>query len=130
MYVGLKNCYRRRSNCRTSVFSRCKHRQCQRPRILEYPVSALNQFGARVRRKDAVSRMLSSGNPLKSQIHVARPPDHICRSLSRRISSERCTPIYLSNSQANRLPCRHSIIRIKLWIPTRIFLKSSPLREV
>jgi len=27
---------------------RCKHRQCQRPRILEYPVSALNQFGARI----------------------------------------------------------------------------------
>jgi len=25
---------------------RCKHRQSQRPRIPEYPVSALNQFGA------------------------------------------------------------------------------------
>jgi len=27
---------------------RCKHRQCQWPGILEYPVSALNQFGARI----------------------------------------------------------------------------------
>jgi len=27
---------------------RCKHRQFQRPRIPEYPVSALNQFGARI----------------------------------------------------------------------------------
>ena len=26
---------------------RCKHRQSQRPRIVEYPLSALNQFGAR-----------------------------------------------------------------------------------
>jgi len=27
---------------------RCKHHQCQWPRILEYPVSALDQFGARI----------------------------------------------------------------------------------
>jgi len=27
---------------------RCKYHQCQRPCILEYPVSALNQFGARI----------------------------------------------------------------------------------
>jgi len=27
---------------------RCKHRQCQRPSIPEYPVSALDQFVARI----------------------------------------------------------------------------------
>src|SRR5260221_4822821 len=114
---------------------RCKHSQCQRARFIEYPISALNQFGARIvacKEKGCgeLDAMASSGNSLTTQIHVVRSPHHFCSALPRRADSQRCKPISLSNSQPDRLPCRHSIIRIEFRIPTLILLKSSPLREV
>ena len=115
---------------------RCKHHQYQRPSIPEYPVSALDQFGARIvasekgcGESDAISQEIH----LTSHIHIARSLHYLCCSLSRRIDSERCThliPFPLSNSQSDRLPCRHSIIRIEFRIRTPVLPKSFPLREV
>jgi len=114
---------------------RRKRSQCQRARFIEYPVSALNQSGARIvacKKKGCSELDISSGNSLTSQIHVVRSisPNHFRSTLSRRAHSQRCKPVSLSNSQPDGLPYRHSIIRIEFRIPTPISLKSSPLREV
>jgi len=117
---------------------RCRHRQSEWARIIEYPVPALNQPGARIvateekgcGESDVIVRKSNSFTP---QIRVARPPHHFCHTLPRRTDSERCTqlkPLPLSISQPDRLPCRHSTIQIKFRTPTHILLGSSPLREV
>src|SRR5258705_11203191 len=97
--------------------------------LFQHSINLVQEL-SRVRRKDAVSWTLSSGNSLTTQIHVVRSPHHFCSALSRRADSQRCKPISLSNSQPDRLPCRHSIIRIEFRIPFPILLKSYPLREV
>src|SRR5260221_6692486 len=97
--------------------------------LFQHSINLVQEL-SRVRRKDAVGRTLSSGNSLRTQIHVVRSRHHFRSTLSRRTDSQRCKPVSLSNSQPDSVPCRHSIIRIEFRIPIPILLKSSPLREV
>jgi len=51
---------------------RCKHRHSQRPRIVEYPVSALDQFGARIVASEEKGCGESDpGNSFPSHIQIA-----------------------------------------------------------
>ena len=66
---------------------RCEHRQSEWARIVEYPVPALNRFSAgivateegRCGESDAIVRKFDS---FKSHFRVARPPNHLCHTLS------------------------------------------------
>jgi len=70
---------------------RCEYHESQRPGFLEYPVSALDQFGARIvsgeKKGCSESDVIVMNDSFTTQIHAERSTNHICCTLSRRTDS-------------------------------------------